>query len=133
MIWDPFLSAAEVATGARELVNGNGLVDNHQFYLSSRDFPNAHPDLVDTIIGSLDEVDSWIKANSDDVARQFAPALGIPADDAQDRRAAPAIWHETDRRRMSPPRQQRIADAFLQLGLIPQPIQISEAVKKPQS
>ena len=132
VIWEPFQSAAEVATGARELVNGNGLVDNHQFYLSSRDFLNAHPDLVDTIIGSLDEVDSWIKANSDDVARQFAPALGIPEDVLK-------IAVQRQQYGVKPisadvaARQQRIADVFLQLGLIPHPIQISEAVKKPQS
>ncbi len=132
VIWEPFQSAAEVATGARELVNGNGLVDNHQFYLSSRDFLNAHPDLLDTIIGSLDEVDSWIKANSDDVARQFAPALGIPEDVLK-------IAVQRQQYGVKPisadvaARQQRIPDVFLQLGLIPHPIQISEAVKKPQS
>src|SRR3954464_11844605 len=31
VIWDPFLAAAEAATGARQLTNGDGLVDNHQF------------------------------------------------------------------------------------------------------
>ncbi len=32
VIWDPFLAAAEAATGARTLVDGTGLVSNYQFY-----------------------------------------------------------------------------------------------------
>ena len=37
MIWEPFLAAAEAATGARQLTDGTGLVDNHEYYLASRD------------------------------------------------------------------------------------------------
>ena len=33
VIWDPFLAAAQAATGARTLADGTGLVSNHQFYL----------------------------------------------------------------------------------------------------
>ena len=38
VIWDPFLAAAQAATGARTLTDGTGLVDNYQFYLASRGF-----------------------------------------------------------------------------------------------
>ena len=38
VIWDPFQAAAEVATGARTLADGTGVVANHQFYLASRKF-----------------------------------------------------------------------------------------------
>src|SRR4029453_159119 len=38
VIWEPFLAAAEAATGARQLANGSGVVDNHEFYLASRHF-----------------------------------------------------------------------------------------------
>ena len=37
VIWDPFLAAAQAATGARMLADGTGLVDNHQFFLASQD------------------------------------------------------------------------------------------------
>src|SRR5258708_36690040 len=42
VIWDPFLAAAEAATGARQLTDGAELVSNHQFYLASRAFSDAH-------------------------------------------------------------------------------------------
>ena len=35
VIWAPFQAAAEAATGARTLANGDGLVSNHQFYLAT--------------------------------------------------------------------------------------------------
>jgi len=36
VIWDPYLSAAEAATGARTLSDGTGIVSNYQFYFSSK-------------------------------------------------------------------------------------------------
>ena len=42
-IWDPFLAAAQAATGARTLTDGTGLVSNHQFYLASQAFAAAEP------------------------------------------------------------------------------------------
>ena len=38
VIWDPFLAAAEAATGARTLSDGTGIVSNYQFYFSSKKF-----------------------------------------------------------------------------------------------
>lgn len=132
VIWEPFLAAAEAATGARQLANGTGVVDNHEFYLASRSFLDAHADVVDTIIASLGEVDTWINANRDDVAQQFSPALGIPADVLQvavERRSygVKPITPEVAAA------QQKIADTFHELGLIPSAIRIADAVKKPQS
>lgn len=63
VIWEPFLAAAESATGARQLANGSGAVDNHEFYLASRDFVDTHPEVVDSIVVSLGEIDTWINAN----------------------------------------------------------------------
>ncbi|RWP14787.1 MAG: sulfonate ABC transporter substrate-binding protein [Mesorhizobium sp.] len=132
VIWEPFLAAAEAATGARQLANGSGVVDNHEFYLASRDFLDAHPDVVDTIVASLGEVDTWINANRGDVAEQFSPALGIPVDVLE-----VAVERRTYGVKPITPEvvaaQQKIADVFHQLGLIPAAIRIADAVKKPQS
>ena len=43
VIWEPFLAAAEAATGARQLADGTGVVDNHEFYLASRDLRRHAP------------------------------------------------------------------------------------------
>lgn len=132
VIWDPFLAAAEAATGARQLADGTGVVQNHQFYLASRSFAEAHPDVVDTIFQSLGEVDQWVKASSSEVAAQFSPALGIPAPilEVAVGRQAYGI-KPIDAEVVA--QQQKIADTFFELGLIPKAIKIADAVKGPQS
>src|SRR5215470_12594586 len=47
VIWDPFQAAAEIATGARTLANGEGLVANHQFYLATAKFADTNPKAID--------------------------------------------------------------------------------------
>ena len=132
VIWEPFLAAAEAATGARQLANGSGVVDNHEFYLASRDFVDTRPEVVDTILASLGEIDTWINANRGDVAEQFSPALGIPVDVL-----AVAVERRTYGVKPITPEvvaaQQKIADVFFKLGLIPNAISIADAVRKPQS
>ena len=44
VIWDPFQAAAEAATGARTLADGDGLVANHQFYLGAKSFVERQPE-----------------------------------------------------------------------------------------
>ncbi|MCC6756304.1 MAG: aliphatic sulfonate ABC transporter substrate-binding protein, partial [Solirubrobacterales bacterium] len=132
VIWEPFLAAAEAATGARQLADGTDLVNNHEFYLASRALIDRDPKVVDAIIESLGEVDDWVNANKDKVAEEFSPLLGIPA---------PILAVAVDRRTygvqpITPEvvaQQQAIADVFFELGLIPKAIKIADAVKAPQS
>ncbi len=116
VIWEPFLSAAEVATGARQLANGNGLVDNHEFYLASRDFLDTRIPTWSTPSSARSTRSTpGSTANSDDVAEQFAPALGIPEDVLKIAVAAPAIWREADlagcRRRAAEDRRRVLASS----------------------
>jgi len=131
-IWDPFQAAAEAATGARTLANGEGIVANHQFYLGARDFTDANPQVVDAIVASLAEIDAWAKADPKTVAAELSPSVGIPApvlEIALERQSYgiealdPKVVAE----------QQSIADTFHSLGLIPKPISIAAAVRRTQS
>jgi sulfonate transport system substrate-binding protein len=132
VIWEPFLAAAEAATGARQLADGTGLVNNHEFYLASRELIDRDPEVVSVILESLDEVDDWVNAHKADVAAEFAPSLGIPL---------PILEVAVDRRTygvnpITPEvvaQQQEIADVFHALGLIPNAIRISDAIAEPQS
>lgn len=131
-IWDPFQAAAEAAIQARTLVNGEGLVPNHQFYLAARIFADGHPKAVDTIIGALAEIDAWIAANPQAAADQLGPATGIPA-------AVIRIAVQRQAYGVRPlsdavvAEQQKIADAFFKLGLLAKPVTIAEVVRKPGS
>ena len=127
-IWDPFQAAAEAATGARTLANGAGLVANHQFYLAARAFTEANPKAVDTVVQALAELDAWAKTNTDAVAAELSPSVGIPAPilAVALRRQAYGV-KALDAGVVA--EQQRIADTFQKLGLLPKPVVISEAVR----
>jgi sulfonate transport system substrate-binding protein len=118
VIWDPFLAAAEAATGARTLRDGTGLVSNHQFYLAAQPFLDAQPDTVRAVVEELAAIERWAEANPKEVAGLFGPRMGIPA----------AVL-EVSLARMGygvrpltgavVAEQQRIADAFHRVGLLP--------------
>jgi len=130
VIWDPFLAAAEAATGARTLADGTGIVSNYQFYLSSKKFLEKDPGIVDLILAQLSEVDDWAKADIHAVAEQLAPSIGLPVAvvEAALQRQAYGIKPVESSVIAD---QQQVADTFYALGLLPKPIRISDAARRP--
>lgn len=126
-LWDPFLAAAEKQQPVRNLRDGQGLTNNRTFYLSTAEFTEHNSDLVKTFFTQLAEVSDWANKHPQQVADLLAPQLGIAPDVlllATQRRnyaaeaITPAIVAE----------QQKLADTFLGLGLIPKPLRVDEAV-----
>ena len=126
VIWDPFLAAAEKQIGARVLADGKGLVANHQFYLAARPYATANPDIVRIVIEELAKVDEWGSKNLKEVSAILAQQTGLDTsvvELAAQRYAygvkpvTPAVLAE----------QQKIADVFSTLKLIPKPIVIKDA------
>lgn len=132
VIWDPFLASGERATGARTLATGEGLAPNRQFYLSSRGFADANRPVLNAVIAAIGEIDVWAKDNTDAVAAELAPAVGIPA-------PVLAVALRRQSYGVAPldaaaiADQQRVADSFHALKLLPKPITVSDAVWKPGS
>ena len=129
-IWDPFLAAAEKQLGARVLADGSGLVSNHQFYLASRSYAEKQPDIVRVVIEELAGVDDWGRTHPKEAAAVLAAQTGLEAavvDLAVERYSygvkpvTPAVIEE----------QQRIADVFAKLKLIPKPLRVADIVWQP--
>ena len=128
VIWDPFQAAAEAATGARTLADGTGLVSNTQFYLGSRSFVEANPRVLDVVLTQLGEVDRWARGDIAAVAAQLSPSIGIavPVLETALKRQAYGI-KPIDAATIA--EQQKVADAFFKLGLLPRPHKVSDAVR----
>jgi sulfonate transport system substrate-binding protein len=131
-IWDPFLAAAEVAIGAQTLTTGEGLVPNHQFYLGASKFVAENPAVVEAVIAGIAEVDRSVSKDPEAAAAQLSPGINIP----------PAVLTVALKRQAFGVKaldasvvaeQQKIADTFLALGLLPKPVVIADAVRKPGS
>ena len=127
VIWDPFLAAAEQQLGARVLADGSGLVSNHQFYLAARSFVEQQPALTRILLEEIAKVDEWGRANPVEVAQILSIQTGLPRNvvELAGRRYSYGV------KKISPEvvrEQQRIADAFHNLKLIPKPITVAEAL-----
>jgi sulfonate transport system substrate-binding protein len=127
VIWDPFLAAAEQQLGARVLADGKGLVSNHQFYLASRSFAEQHPEVARIVLEEVARVDEWGRANPEQVAAILSAQTGLPRNvvDLAARRYSYGV------RPMSAEvvrEQQKIADTFHGLKLIPKPITVRDAL-----
>ncbi|MCK9919150.1 sulfonate ABC transporter substrate-binding protein [Microbacteriaceae bacterium K1510] len=128
VIWDPFQAAAEGAIKARELANAEGLVPNYQFYLASRKAIDERGKALDIVLAQLREVDDWAKSDIKAVAAQLSPSIGIPADilEVALKRQSYGI-KPVDAAVIAD--QQKLADVFHGLGLLPKPIKVSDAVR----
>ncbi|EFM12939.1 aliphatic sulfonates family ABC transporter, periplasmic ligand-binding protein [Paenibacillus curdlanolyticus YK9] len=126
VIWDPFLAAAQTATGAKLLTDGKDLVSNIEFYLASRKFAEANQPIIDIFTEELNKIDEWSKANQKEVAALLSPQLGIDisslelASGRRDYGLSPIDDSIIEA-------QQRIADTFYELKLIPNEIRVKEA------
>lgn len=124
-VWDPFFAAAQQG-GARVLVDGTGIVPNHQFFLASRKFADANTAVVHTTLEALDGAETWVRQNSSAAAAQLAPGTGIP----QPVLELSLSRQPTGVRPVSAAvfaQQQQIADTFFKLGLIPHPVKVTDA------
>jgi len=132
VIWDPFLAAAEQQLQVRTLANGTGLVSNHQFYLASRSYAEANPQIIHILTEELDRVGQWAVNNVDEATALVAPLIGL--EHAITRTAIERKSHGT--RPLSDDvvaQQQHIADTFHSLKLIPRQLTIRQVIWTPPS
>ena len=127
VIWEPFLAAVEKQTGARILADGRGLVNNHAFYLAERQFTQKHPQLVRALFEDSVEQGRWLKANLKEAARRIAPIQGLDID-VVERTLQRAEYGVAPVTPGVAAEQQKVADAFLELKLIPKPVRIADAL-----
>jgi sulfonate transport system substrate-binding protein len=125
-IWEPFLAAAQRQTGARILADGNGVVSNHQFFLASRSYAAKRADVVAIVLEELAIVDQWAKTNPKDAAGALQPQMGLdqPTLELALSRGGYGVTPMNDAVLAE---QQRIADTFHDLKLIPKHINVRDA------
>ncbi|WP_277373540.1 sulfonate ABC transporter substrate-binding protein [Pseudomonas sp. AA-38] len=130
VIWDPFQAAAEQQLQARSLRDGSGLVSNHQFYLAARPFAEKHPEVVAALVEEIRQIGEWTRAHLDEATAQVAPLLGLSPEITR-----AAVERQNYGAQLLTPEvasaQQKIADTFSDLRLIPRRLSIAEVVWQP--
>jgi sulfonate transport system substrate-binding protein len=157
-IWDPYYAAAEIDGRVRVLATSRGsqapgrpqpdapprgagvakggdpgapyLSGNNTFYLAAPGLA-ARPATLAAVFAALTETDAWVQAHREQAAKRYAQFAGL---------GLATVLRVLQRRQPSPvgpmsaalvAEQQRVADAFHRLGLIPQPIRVAQAVWQP--
>lgn len=131
VIWDPFYAAIELAIQPRVLTTGQGLSGNNSFYLASRPFAIQHPEVIGALFEELSRADRFVQAHRAEAIKLIADFSGLDAG---------VVSLFLQRRPPSPVgllkpamvlEQQRVADAFARLALIPKPVKVSDIVWRP--
>jgi len=126
-IWDPFLAAVEKQIGARQLADGSGVVDNFSYYLAQSDFAQVNPHLIRELFANTQDAARFVQADIPRAAALIAPLQGLDVAVVETSLKryrfgvvplTPAVAVE----------QQKIADAFYDLKLIPKAIRIADAL-----
>ena len=126
-IWDYYLAAAQAQSGARLLAPGDGLIDNHAFFLASSNAVAQYPAVVQATLEEVAKVDQWAKQHPDDAAALLAKQVGIDA----------GILKTAIQRSGFGPKplgpdvvaaQQRMADTLRALNILPVAITVQQAV-----
>ena len=130
-IWDPFYAATELAIQPRVLTTGRELASNNSFYLAARPFVQAHPQVLRVLFDELSRADRLAQEARKDAIKLIAGFSGLDAGVVslfiQRRPSSPVNL-------LSPATvadQQRVADAFFKLGLIPKPVSVADIVWRP--
>ncbi|RYZ10128.1 MAG: sulfonate ABC transporter substrate-binding protein [Myxococcales bacterium] len=125
VIWDPFLAAAENA-GSRQLASGEGLVDNRLFYVARRQFAEEHPELLRATLDEFKALSDWESKNPEEASKILAASSGVAYEALllSEKRHAYGILPVTDEVLDA---QQKIADSFRKLDLIPKDIKTRDA------
>ncbi|WP_036303954.1 sulfonate ABC transporter substrate-binding protein [Methylomicrobium agile] len=126
-IWDYFYAAAEVQLATRTLTDGTGIVNNHAFYTSRREFVEKYPELIEIVLEAVRKTDAWVKNNPAEAAEKLAVHVGVDANILEKalRRSSYGSAHLTAEVVAA---QQKIADTLLDIKLLPKVIEVEDAV-----
>ena len=130
VIWDPYYAAAEIDGRVHVLATSRGLTGNNTFYLASRAVAQRE-DVLRVLFAALTDADAYGQSNRKETAQRYADYAGLSL----------ATVHRFLARRQPSPvgpltpalvaEQQKVADAFARLGLIPKPIRVADIVWQP--
>jgi len=126
-IWEPYSALFANRPGVRTLTTNQEIGDQYGFILGYGPFVRANPALASTVIDAVTATAETARAHRDDVADLLSSATGIQQD----------VWrralarHPFEVLRMNDDlarTQQKVADRFRALGLVPVDIKVSDIV-----
>lgn len=131
VIWDPFFAAAELKIGAKNLKDGENLVNNYQFYLVEESYIKNR-EILDIVLDEIKKVDDYLTKEPFKTAEILSKVNGLEVDvlELSHKRAVFQTQYLTQKIIND---QQEIADTFYELKLIPKKLDIKSVVWIPEN
>lgn len=128
-IWDPYTAQAQAQTGARILVDGEGYANGFEFEIAGRDAlaDPARSAALGDYLTRVRRAHRWANEHQEEWAKVFARLTGVDGDviaSAVKRGGFKDLKLAGD----VIAREQLVADAFAEAGLIPKPVRIADIV-----
>lgn len=131
VIWEPFITLTEAKKNGRILKDGEGLKDIGNFYTTSRKFAQERPEFIKLFLEEVQKAEAWSRDNPRKFAELIADELiiDIPSLEKIISKYDPGILPITDEVIAN---QQKIADMYYGIGMLPKKVDIKQAVLSPQ-
>nr|WP_294549612.1 aliphatic sulfonate ABC transporter substrate-binding protein [uncultured Rhodopila sp.] len=126
-IWEPYAALFNIRPGVRTLTTNTEIGKQYSFFLGNGPFVRANPALTSAVVDTFTATAEHAQSHHDEVAALLAEATGIPKD----------VWSRALARdpfqvlRMDDAltrNQQKVADSFRALDLVPVDIKVSDIV-----
>lgn len=130
-ISDPYLAQAELANKVKVLVRGSEVAPQRAYYIATRNFVEQQPALLKAILEEQRNVEAWAKANPQEVAKLLAQQTEYDPKAWEFALAKRPYFGVFDLKDEYVAEQQQVANLFYQQKLIPNAIQVKDAIWKP--
>ena len=127
VVWNPFLEAAKQELKARVLIDGADVGPTKSYIIASRSFVEKQPDHVLAIIDELQKAQDWSATHLDEYSALLEKETQVPASvwkGGFDRELPKLLFLDEQ----TADAQQKVADIFYDLKLIPDKINVKEAI-----
>ncbi|MBR8836466.1 MAG: aliphatic sulfonate ABC transporter substrate-binding protein [Stigonema ocellatum SAG 48.90 = DSM 106950] len=129
-IWEPFVTRTVQQQLGRVVTDGGNLRDTGNFFSTSRQFYQDHPDVIKVFLEELQKTELWSKDHPQEVAQLLAPVtqLDIPT---LEKMHSKYDWGLRPITEEIINKQQQVADLWYNLKLIPKKVNVREGFLTP--
>lgn len=127
--WDPFLSVAERDVNAKTIFDGSHFPATYQYYIANPNYSTKHPEVIAKFIASTNQANQWMTQYPEQTIQYYAEAI------KQDKQISKKALDKINKNQVIKPldativqSQQKIADLFYSVKLIPKPIDVKQVV-----
>ncbi len=130
-IWEPFVTRTEQKKLGRVLVDGGELRDTGNFYSTTRQFFNEHPDIIKVFLEELEKAEIWSKNHRREMVELLSPSLDIDVPTLE-KMYDKYDWGLLPISEKTINKQQEVADLWFSLGLLPKKVNVRDGFLTPE-